>query len=266
MKVEIKPPPFGFPQIINRAEKLIEDYRSIVGTSTMLHQGLHFEDVFEQVIYPNYEIELDESKDLGFDENGKKILGCFDPKGNRAFIDNSLEDDPRRVFTQWHEVGGHGVLQGEWLRNQLNRQRTIVTTEESLSPNTISILERQANLFASHAAAPSWFVDAVIVKIFRPTKPFLFFGPCRYWLDVNGMICCHHVDGFDELCRLIAWKIQRFFGGLSKEALGYRIKESPRVVDRTIPTTLLFRLSPSYPPPPGHSRPTMTLPAFANSV
>ncbi len=74
MKFEIKPPPYRSAQIVDRAVQLIEEYCSIVGRSTLLLRGLRFDDVFAQVIYPKYEIELDETQDLGFDDAGKKIL------------------------------------------------------------------------------------------------------------------------------------------------------------------------------------------------
>jgi hypothetical protein len=244
MTFKIKPPPYSSEQVVKQAERLIEDFRAIVGRSWLLHHGLRFDDVYEQVIYPKYEIELDETKDLGFDEAGKKILGAFDVSNNVAFIDVCLKGDPRRVFTQWHEVGGHGVLQGQWLRDQLPRSgRRIITTEASLSANAISVLERQANLYASHAAAPSWFVDAVIGKVFRPTKPFLFFGPCRYWFEVNGIKSGYVAAAFEDLCQLIAWKIQPLFGRLSKEALSYRVKDSSWLVNKSTPSTRLYRTS-----------------------
>src|SRR5262249_12484155 len=159
------------------------------GRADLVTRGLRFDDVYDDIIYPHYGIELDESRHLGADDAGKKILGCYEPTRNRALIDRSLRDDPRRVFTLWHEVGGHGVLQGQWFRDQLNQRsfEAIVTTDASLAPDTVDALERQANIFASHAAAPSWLVDAVIAKVFRPTKLFLFFGPCLYWLEVNGL-------------------------------------------------------------------------------
>src|SRR5437016_4462903 len=119
MTLQIQAPPLRRQEIIERAGQLIEQYRRVVGTTRIFHYGLHFDDVYEQVIYPEYQIGLDESQDLGTDAVGKKILGWFDPVQNKVFIDRSLKDDSRRAFTLWHEVGGHGVLQGAWLRDQI---------------------------------------------------------------------------------------------------------------------------------------------------
>jgi hypothetical protein len=255
MKAGIRPPPFSQAEILERAGRLIDQYCAIVGRSELFRWGLHFDDVFEQAIYPLYGIQLDESRDLGTDpQTGKKTLGEFLPEENIAFIDRSLKDDPRRIFTLWHEVAGHGVLQGQWLRDQLRklrvRHRRIVTTEDSLSPAAIDMLERQANLFASHAAAPEWLLHAVIVKVFRPTKLFVYIQPCTYWLEVHGRKCRYFVDSVDHLCALIAWKIQPHFGGLSKEALGYRIKESGWIADRSSVSSFRLFRSASVPTPP----------------
>ena len=101
-----------------------------------------------------------EGCNLGHDEQRNKILGRFDVETNTAYIDTSLgpeSPDPRRIFTCWHEVGGHGILQGQWLCRELARShrfRYIITTEDSLDGRTRYELDRQANLFAAHAAAP----------------------------------------------------------------------------------------------------------------
>lgn len=235
-------PPFSNEEIVSRAESLIDEYAGVLGgRRELVKYGLQFERAYEELIYPNYGIALDEEENLGVDEAGQKILGFFEPWSNKAYIDVSLRDDPRRTFTLWHEVGGHGVLQGDWLRTQMKRR--VVTTEQDLSPDTLNALERQANLFAAHAAAPTWLVNALIVKVLRPTKLFLYFGPCTYWLETNGCSRCYHVFSFDDLCQTIAWQMQPYFGRLSKEALGYRVRESGWVIDKTKPRLKLFRKS-----------------------
>jgi hypothetical protein len=235
----IKPPPFTSEDIVARAEVFVDEFTRILGGKReLVRNGLQFDRVYEEVIYPNYGIGLDEKTDLGFDEAGRKIIGYFEPGENKAYIDISLRKDPRREFTRWHEVAGHGILQGAWLRKLMSRG---VTTEDDLSPDTINVLERQANLFGANAAAPLWLVDAMIVRVFRPTKPFFYPGPCGYWLDANGWPRQYHIFSFDELCQTIAWKLQPYFGYLSKEALGYRVRETGWVFDITKASLKLFR-------------------------
>lgn len=237
----IKPPQFTNEQIEARAEQFVEEFTTILGGKrNLVLNGLRFDPVYEEVIYPNYGIALDEGKELGFDDDGRKILGYFEPSENKAYIDVSLKNDPRREFTRWHEVAGHGVLQGPWLRKLTSRA---VTTEDDLSPETIKVLERQANLFAANVAAPLWLVDAMIVRVYRPTKPFIYLGPSGYWLETNGQSRRYHIFDFDDLCQTIAWSLQPYFGYLSKESLGYRVRETGWVVDRTRPPVRLFRKS-----------------------
>ncbi len=167
--MSIKPPLISQKAIIERAERLINEFVQLRGGKhNVLMSGLCFDRVYEEVIYPNYGIEIDESKELGDDDEGKKILGYYEPFANKAYVDVSLRDDPRRTFTRWHEVGGHGILQGDWLRKEGSKTR-IVTTEEDISPIALDVLERQANIFAAHAVAPSWLVNGLISRLFRPS-------------------------------------------------------------------------------------------------
>lgn len=175
----INPPPFSRQQIIRHATDLIRGYAHCVGKDFAM-LGINFDIIFEEYIYPEYEIELVEDCDLGVDEDGEKVLGFFQPEFNRVFIDQSLKGDPRRVFTCWHEVGGHAVLQGDWLRKEINRVgmvREIVTTAPMLSPQAEGTLERQANLFAAHAAAPAGFVSYAIQETFGAPSTFHVYRP-----------------------------------------------------------------------------------------
>jgi hypothetical protein len=129
--------------------------------------------------------------------------------------------------------------QGVWLRSEVNPR--VVTTEQDLSPETVNILERQANLFAAPAAAPAWLVCAIIVKLFRPVRPFVYFGPSTYWIETNGRSRSFYVSDFDGLCQTIAGQMQPYFGRFSKEALAYRVRESGWVIDKTKPMVKLFR-------------------------
>jgi hypothetical protein len=103
------------------AEQLTLAYAEQVGLEAA-RLGIRFQVVYEEVIYPDFGIELQEGLDLGFDDSGKKLFGRFLPMENIVQIDRIISDDPnhpQRAFTYWHEVGGNGVLQGDWLRKQL---------------------------------------------------------------------------------------------------------------------------------------------------
>jgi len=229
---EIRPPKFSNRKVIELAENL--SYKYLLSRPQDLEfLAIGFDVVYEQVIYPEYEIMLVEDDDLGFDGDGEKILGMYDPLENTAYIDRSLDPmDPRYTFTRWHEVGGHGVLQGRWLRSELerlNRTSRLITTSHSISFETESVLERQANLFAAHAGAPFALLDHVIHETFDLSRPFRYCGRGRY--DVKGK--SYDVTSLNDLCRLIARHIQSRFGGLSLESLSYSIEKLKIVKDCT---------------------------------
>ncbi|QDT78241.1 hypothetical protein Mal35_16730 [Gimesia maris] len=231
----IKPPPFSRPEVIRRATELFRGYADFVGNDTAM-LGINFDLIFKKYIYPVYEIDLIEDHDLGVDDDGEKILGYFQPQFNRVFIDPSLREDPRRVFTCWHEVGGHAILQGDWLRQEMKRigmVREIATTAPMMSPDVEDTLERQANLFAAHAAAPIGFVNYRIKKAFDLTQPYRYTGPGRYCFSLSSGTRYREVADFEYLCNCIAYYIKHWFGGLSVEALSYRVAESKWVVDTT---------------------------------
>ncbi|MFH1107665.1 MAG: hypothetical protein V1790_00495 [Planctomycetota bacterium] len=234
--------------IVKAAEALITQYTDLVGRDYVRRVGVWFDDLYDKVIYPEYEIELVDNEDLG-SYGGVPVLGRYDVIPKTANIDRSLRvgsGDPRRTFTLFHEVGGHGVLQGEFLRRQLIGSRSpvsIVTTDDGLRGRTEGILEWQANVFAKHAAAPTWLVIEKVCETFSLKQPFRFVGRRKYGLYVRGTDLERRATTADELCRLIARQVQCYFWGLSLEALGYRIKECKLVVDLTRPDVPLRRLA-----------------------
>jgi hypothetical protein len=203
----------------------------MVGRDYILQNGLQFDDFYVRLIFPEFHISLYEDEDLGVDSDGHKLLGRYSVQSNAAHLDQTISresGDPRRIFTCWHEVAGHGVLQGGWLRQQLEKlggEKFIDVTEQSLTPHAERILELQANLFAAHLAAPDWLINYAINTTFRPTRQFLFKEPCIYWLDVRGLSVRKYIVDASDLCGWIGSKISGFFGGLSAEAIGYRIAD-----------------------------------------
>jgi len=225
-------------EIQERAEQLTLAYAEQVGLE-VARLGINFQVVYEEVIYPDFGIELQEGLDLGFDDSGKKLFGRFLPMENIVQIDRIISDDPKhpqRAFTNWHEVGGHGVLQGDWLRKQLKLHggsSCIATTEDSLSFDVISALERQANVYAARAGAPNWLLYHVVNETMDLSRPIRYIGPSKYTLQIQGRTETVNVKSFEHLCWIIGKQIQFRFGWLSAEALGYRIAETSMVKDFT---------------------------------
>ena len=245
----LKPEVLTNREIQNRAEQLTLDYAEQVGLDEA-RLGISFQAVYEELIYPDYGVELQEGLDLGVDESGNKIYGKYLAMENVVQIDRIISHDhnhPQRAFTYWHEVAGHGVLQGEWLRKQLKRQGgsgCIATTENSLSFDAVNVLERQANVFAARAGAPNWLLYHVVDETMDLTRPIQYRGPSKYSLQIRGKTETVTVKSFEHLCWIIGKRIQFRFGWLSAEALGYRIAETSMVKDCT---TTQFELHRSVP-------------------
>lgn len=189
--------------------------------------SIAFDQVFDSVIYPHYEILLDEESDLGFHQD-EKVLGFYDAESNAISLDRLFKNNSeimrwKRTFTGWHELG-HAILHRSWLLTQ--KQKRISTSEQSLSYENEARLERQANLFAAHAAAPQWFLDFVLKSTFDLTRPIRYIGPTTYDLYPRGCQRRCRATNLYDLCMNIAYAIRHRFGELSIEALTYRIQES----------------------------------------
>ena len=228
-------PPISHSQLVWTARNLVQQYARLVGKEHILQHGMCFDTMYEEIIYTRYGIVMDESRELGTDSKGTKILGEYFPRENIAAIDLSQKNgDPRRTFTRYHEVVGHGVLQGRWLRENMKNGSIITTSDDLMHHKTVNALEQQANLCAALTAAPDWLVDAAIALTFRPTKFFVFIGPSEYSLNpVRGIPSRSQIAEFPELCRNIARFIQPWFDGLSIESLGYRVQKSRLVRDQS---------------------------------
>lgn len=219
------------------------------GTDSFLREGWSFDRVHELVIEPTYSVTVEEDCDLGDTKEGP-ILGAFDPIANIARIDRRISrgsSDPRRTFVLWHEVAGHGVLQGGWLRNQgISNGSNLIDTDLTLSDECRRVLERQANHAAACAAAPIHLVKLAIVHAFRPTNRLLEFkGKAHYGFRPGRWQ--PEIESFQDFKRFIAAQIQPHFDSLSVECLSYRVEASGLVVDRSQtmpPTVQLFRVGP----------------------
>jgi len=245
---QIKAPPFSDRRIVQIAEELTRDYVRVTNPDLAI-LAISFDHIYENYIYPKYGIALEEDCNLGQDEQGNKILGKFDLETNTAYIDAIMgpgSRDGRRVFTCWHEVGGHGILQGQWLRRELARfhhLRYVVTTEASIDGRTQYELDRQANLFASRVAAPNWFLLHVIKETYQASHPIRYTGPGKYCLSINKSTRYLYAEDFNELCRIVAYYISWRFGGLSHEALGYRLAQVGFITDVSRPGLQLNRVA-----------------------
>lgn len=219
----IQVPYIPYDELLRRAKSFTDEYCSVIGLGRLLRYGIAFDDIYHEYIYPKYEIALRTDIDLGVDEFGAPIMGEYRPAENVALVSSRLRCDPRYTFTLWHEVAGHGVLQGDMLRRAHSKH--IRTTSISLDPRTERRLERQANIFAAMVAVPPFFLQHALFEAFKPTKPFVYRGPCDYDLMAYGQHSRVRIDSVQALRIELARPIQHRFGGLSMESISYRIAD-----------------------------------------
>lgn len=230
------PVPLSNREIEGLANRLFGMLIQQVGQSYLLRFGLRFSDFYERVVLPTYGIVLHERCRLG---SHGSTLGQYWISENAAKIDETLaaeRNDPRRTFTLYHEVFGHGVLQGNWLRLQRqfpNREEPLVDNQSTLDFRNREALERQANAMAGFSAAPMWLVDRQLCHRLQLSKMLVYHGPGPYCLGSANNSRRFVVESFDDYCRCCARIIQPYFDGLSVEALGYRVRRSALVADRT---------------------------------
>ena len=218
------PEPMSKLQILEKAHQFWLEYIREVGPEHVLNCGISFDEVFDAVIYPHYEITLVKDEDLGVDDFGDPILGRFLPKENTALVAKNLFEsrDYRQVFTEWHEVAGHGVLQGEFLRKNASTNHRLFTTAKSMN-QIENAFEQQANTFAANVAAPLNYVRCILIKVFGMEQKIRYCGPCKYSLCYNNHNSSVYASSPSELAWKIAKKIQHYFWGLSAESLAYQV-------------------------------------------
>lgn len=220
------PMPMSMSCVRKKAESLFWDYVQVVGVDYIIRNGIDFNEAYDAIIYPRYEIILDCNTYLDGDNDDDEILGQYLPKDNVAIINKTLIDsnDPRRVFTTVHEVVGHGILHGDYLRKTGRDFPALFSTEKSmrLMDNTF---EAQANTMAAHFISPLGLVLALFKKVFGTWDKIRYTGPGKYRLNVNGMSRSVWAQSPYQLAWQVAIRLKQYFGGLSTESLMYRVLE-----------------------------------------
>ena len=223
----IEPPYLSRAAIRACADELYAAYLCPATARRLARRGWTFEDVYDEVLYPDYGFTVRSDLDLGAGPDASKTLGLYEAVENAICIDRALHGDPRETFTRWHEAG-HAVLHGQWIRDRVAggaREYVLADTQETLAPGG-SWWDWQANTFASYAAAPTRFLDWALRETYGLHGRLVFPGPAKYWLQPGGRSQSIYVATFEDLCIWIAGHIQHLFDGLSQQALGIRVADS----------------------------------------
>ena len=207
-------------EVVDRADRFWWKVLGEFGKGYILTHGLSFDDAYDAVIYPQYEVILEKNVDLGVDDFGVPILGQYLPKEMTALVDRKIvaTDDPRLSFVSWHEASGHGVLQGKYLKECSGKIRKLYDTDPSMRLIE-NAFESQANLFARHTAAPIPLVWVAFKRVFGISRKIPFCGPGVYML--NGRK--EYAESPIELAWKVAQRMRHYFGGLSAECLAYQL-------------------------------------------
>jgi hypothetical protein len=231
---------YEFPCIRPMSKELIRQeahllwvkYVQVVGPEHVLNHGVDFNELYDALIYPQYEIELVRDQTLGLADDGSQILGEFLPKDNTALVDKSLYEtgDHRFVFTVSHEVIGHGVLHGPFLREHAKEYATLLSTERSTGLTAsgfdwsqMNTFEWQANAFAAHVIAPRTYVWCLWVKLFGTDRKMGYRGPGCYHLTFKDMSLPVKINSPFQLAWIIAKKMEHYFWGLSTQCIAYQV-------------------------------------------
>jgi len=224
--------PMSKESIRHEAHQLWVDYVQEVGPEHVLDYGVNFDELYDALIYPRYEIELDRSQSLGEDDEGNPILGEYLPRDNAALVDRKLfaNKDPRRVFTLCHEVIGHGVLHGPFLRENAKRFPKLLSTDHSVGfTNTgfdwhqMNNFEWQANAFAANVIVPRTYIYCLWRKLFGMNRKLPYRGPRRYYLTCRDTTLAVRANSPFQLASVIAKRMQHYFWGLSVQCIAYQV-------------------------------------------
>jgi len=230
------PPPKSISKVQIRQEAfdLWLEFVAEMGVGYVLRHGVDFDDFYDAVLYPKYEITLVANEDLGVDDDGSQIFGKYLAKDNTAFVNRKLFDDndPRKVFTEIHESIGHGVLHGPFLRENAQKYPKLYTTEDGIGLTgtgtgfnwkQMDTFEWQANAFAVNAFAPRNYVWCLYSKMFDMERKIRYCGPSTYCLVCNGTSYRVFVSSPLQLAWVIAKRMQPYFWGLSAQSLAYQV-------------------------------------------
>ena len=204
--------------VINLTHNYISDYLHEKNWKKIEDIKLDVHEIYESILYPQFEYKLITSIKLGYIED-MKILGKTITKDRVVLVDNSIappNKDPRYIFTLGHEFG-HSVLHTD--AKELFR----CTPKEIFTNTNKDIREIQANYFSEYLLMPDDLVKCKFNQCYKPTSPFKYYGAGQYWFDVFGSARKVKIESFKGFCKMLAYPLTPYFSDVSKESLAYKI-------------------------------------------
>ncbi|OGT08327.1 MAG: hypothetical protein A2X78_03080 [Gammaproteobacteria bacterium GWE2_37_16] len=210
--------------IASLASDCLEQYISEMGWRKPEDVFLDITCMYESVIYPQKDISLITSCDLGTHE-GQKVLGKTILDDKVILIDKSINKDskdPRYTFTLAHEIG-HGLAH---TGQNINLFRC---TDETIYKKQPSLYEFQANFFAENLIMPAGLVRYWFKTYYGTDRSFRYRGACWYSIGNENI----YIKSLAHLGWYLARPLTLCFSNISKESLAYRMLKLKIILNET---------------------------------
>lgn len=200
--------------IYSTARSVLSKYCREMGWKHLQDIRLDIQDIYDTIIYPEYEFALYTSIAL-YNDGEEEIWGKTVIDDKVILIDNRLKkDDPEYTHTLAHEIG-HALLHNQkdqTFEYRPDRSRGIY------DPQLVN--ELHADCFMEHLLMPYELVEVGYQSIYSD-RYFVYTGPGDY--NLKDGPC--YVESLDELVEKLAMTLSSFFPNISIEKLGIKLKQ-----------------------------------------
>ncbi len=206
------------------ADHCLKRYAQEMGWRKYKDVVIDVQELYENVIYPEYEIAVIKGVDLG-EYDGKKVLGKTILSGKEVLIDQSISDsrNPEFAWTTAHEIG-HALLHTE-------QDQLLPYTDEVTIYDEYSLNEMHADCFAELLIIPHEHL------LFRFTQHYglvwntmAYNGPGDYRFNQMHNYASSLIDLYQQLAKPLTY----FFSNVSIATLADTMQKLRLVDDKTV--------------------------------
>jgi len=238
MKIRNQKNEISNAEVIKLASVCVQKYIQEMGWKVPNDITMNILEIYESVIYPEYEISLNTEHNLG--TNGEqKILGKMLSKEKIILIDRSINEeshDPRFTFTLGHEIG-HAVA-------HVGQSAYFRCTEYTIYDKVQNLQEYQANLFAENIIMPDGFVKNRFEYYYDVNRPILYKGAGCYNIGMGNKKI--DINSLAHFIWILAAPLTGYFSNISKESLAYKILKIGVVKNETEENLIFDSLGQSF--------------------
>jgi len=205
------------------AQDCLDKYFDAMGWTRADDVIINIQDIYENVIYPDYEVKLITCVDLGC-VNGYKVLGKTLIADDEILIDPSIADDvnsPEYAFTLAHEIG-HILFHNK-------RDQDITSKEDSIFDEGF-LNEFHADSFAELLLMPHRFLIYRYIKLHGSWHAFTYNGPGNY-LITNS---CVEISSLQHLYQKVTESLAPYFPNVLPACLASNIQRLRPIEDKTV--------------------------------